>query len=327
MAEMTFLPLFLPSPHPMPRLIEFVLFPNFQLLDAAGPISAFEIAGRFVPGSYKLHIAAAEPGAVMSSSGATMHADAFARANTIDTLIVAGGDGTRPAALDARITRHVRACEEKSRRVASVCSGAYILAQAGVLDGKQATTHWSRSEDFARRFPRVQLEPDRIFIQSKNIWTSAGITAGIDLSLALIANDLGEEIARKTAQQLVVYRRRPGGQSQFSALLDIERPNGRFADLLDYIRANLATSLSVEDLASHACMSERHFARAFHEETGMTPAKAVERLRAEAARAALESGARSVQSVARDTGFGDPERMRRAFARLYGTAPSALKRI
>jgi len=323
MAEMTFIHLF--PPH-MPRLIEFLLFPNFQLLDAAGPIAAFEIAGRFGAGAYKLRIAAAAPGAIASTSGATMHADAFARADKIDTLIVAGGEGTRPAALDARIIRHVRACAERSRRVASVCSGAYILAQAGLLDGKVATTHWSRTEDFARRFPRVNLQPDRIFTQCDNIWTSAGITAGIDLSLALIADDLGEDIARKTAQQLVVYRRRPGGQSQFSALLEIERPNGRFADLLDYIRGHLSAELSVAHLASRAAMSERTFARAFHEETGMTPAKAVERLRAEAARAALESGARSVQAVARETGFGDPERMRRAFARLFGSAPSALKR-
>ncbi len=310
----------------MPRLIEFLLFPDFQLLDAAGPISTFEIGGRFQPGAYTLRIVAAEPGAIASSSGVTMHAGTFARADKIDTLIVAGGDGTRPAALDPRVIRHVRACAQKARRVASVCSGAYILAQAGLLDDKSATTHWSRTDDFARRFPRVNLQPDRIFVQCNNIWTSAGITAGIDLSLALVADDLGEDVARKVAQQLVVYRRRPGGQSQFSALLDIERPNGRFTDLLDHIRANLAAPLNVEDLAARACMSERHFARAFHEETGMTPAKAVERLRAEAARAALESGARSVQSVARDTGFGDPERMRRAFARLYGAAPSALKR-
>jgi transcriptional regulator GlxA family with amidase domain len=200
-----------------------------------------------------------------------------------------------------------------------------LLAAAGILDGKRATTHWSRTLDFARRFPKVHLEPDRIYIKDGRVWTSAGITAGIDLSLALIEEDLGEAIARRTAQQLVVYFRRPGGQSQFSALLEMERANGRFAALLDYVRSNLGKRLTVATLADQACMSSRHFSRAFHAETGTSPAKAIEHLRAEAARGALSGSGRSVQDIARAHGFGNAERMRRTFLRLFGVTPSALK--
>jgi transcriptional regulator GlxA family with amidase domain len=309
----------------MPRQVTFLIYRDFQLLDAAGPIAAFEIAERHQPGSYALRVVAAEAGSVMSSAGVSMHAGSFGRALGVDTLVVAGGDGSRTALSCPRIRRFIQLCAGKARRTSSVCSGAYLLAAAGVLDGKHATTHWSRSRDFARRFPRVHLEPDRIFIKDGSIWTSAGITAGIDLSLALIEEDLGEAIARRTAQQLVVYFRRPGGQSQFSALLEMERPNGRFAALLDFVRSNLGKPLTVGVLADQACMSSRHFSRAFHAETGMSPAKAIEQLRAEAARAALSGSGRSVQDIARAHGFGNAERMRRTFLRLFGVTPSAVK--
>jgi transcriptional regulator GlxA family with amidase domain len=221
--------------------------------------------------------------------------------------------------------KFVAACGALSRRVASVCSGAYILAATGLLDGRAATTHWTRSDDFARRFPRVKLDADRIFVKAGKFWSSAGITAGIDLSLALIAEDLGEAVARKVAQQLVVYYRRPGGQSQFSTLLELERADGRFAPLLDFVRTNLRRRLSVDELAERACMSPRNFARLFQAETGTSPARAVMRLRAETARARIESGGASVQEIARECGFGDPERMRRAFVGLFGKPPSALR--
>ena len=310
----------------MPRRIAFLIFPQFQLLDAAGPVSAFEIAGRIRPGAYELRLISATPGAIESSSGATLAAVGFGRAAAIDTLIVAGGEGTYAALECEQTRRFIRACAAQARRVTSVCSGSFLLAGAGLLEGRTATTHWSCSEKFRARFPRVRLDPDRIFVREGRLWTSAGITAGIDLSLALIGEDLGEAVARRTAQHLVVYHRRPGGQSQFSALLAMENPQGRFAVLFDYLRTHLAAALTVEQLAARACMSARHFARAFREETGVTPAKAVERLRADAARAMLESGAHSVQEVAARCGFNDPERMRRAFLRLFGTPPSALKR-
>jgi transcriptional regulator GlxA family with amidase domain len=310
----------------MTRRICFLIFPRFQLLDAAGPIAAFEAAGRICPGAYELRVVAAAGGAIASSSGVTLAAAHFGSAARIDTLVVAGGEGTRVALCCSRTLGFILRCAHQARRVTSVCSGSFLLAAAGLLDGCPATTHWSCTEEFRRLFPRVRLEPDRIFAHSGSIWTSAGITAGIDLSLALIGEDLGESVARRTAQQLVVYHRRPGGQSQFSALLEMEQAQGRFAALLDYMRSHLAAALTVERLAAQACMSTRNFARAFQRETGVTPAKAVERLRTESARAMLESGAGSIQEVARASGFNDPERMRRAFLRLYGAAPSALKR-
>jgi transcriptional regulator GlxA family with amidase domain len=311
----------------MYRRVEFLIYPGFQLLDTAGPVAAFETAERYRPGSYSLRIVAAQPGLVASSSGVCLPASPFGRANRIDTLVISGGDGTRTAATCLATRRFVLACARSTRRVATVCSGTYVLAAAGILDGKSATTHWSRSADFSRRFPKVHLDSDRIFIKDGKIWSSAGVTAGIDLALALIAEDLGEHVARQTAQQLVVYYRRPGGQSQFSALLELERADGRFAALLDYMRGNLAKRLSVTDLARYSCMSPRHFARVFLAEVGVSPAKAVERLRVETARAALESGAHSNQLIARSCGFGTSERMRRSFLRMLATSPSALKRV
>src|SRR5580704_3264637 len=208
---------------PQRRTIAFLIFPGFQILDAAGPIGAFEIAGRYGQGCYDLKVIAAEAGPVASSSGATMTAEALGA--PFDTLIVAGGDGTREASADPGLIAFVKSAQ--ARRIASVCSGAFVLAAAGLLDGRRATTHWSRTADFARRFPKVHLEPDRIFIRDGAVWTSAGISAGIDLALALVADDLGEAAAKRAAQQLVVYHRRPGGQSQLSALLEADRPGSR----------------------------------------------------------------------------------------------------
>ena len=310
----------------MSRHLGLLIFPGFQILDAAGPIGAFEIAGRYGDGAYAVETLALEGGAVRSSSGVAMAAAPADRAAAFDTLLVAGGDGTYAASHDATTLAFVRAAAAKARRVASVCSGAFVLAAAGLLDGRRATTHWSRTADFARRFPKVTLEPDRIFVRDGPVWTSAGITAGIDLALAMIADDLGEEIAGKTAQQLVVYRRRPGGQSQFSALLELERPDTRFGDLLGWARERLAEPLGVERLADRAAMSPRHFARAFAAETGVTPAKAIERLRVEAARERIEAGPEPIDRVAERVGFGDAERMRRAFLRAFGQPPQALRR-
>ena len=308
----------------MTRTIGFLVFPAFQLLDAAGPITAFEIAGRFVPGAYRLALLAREAGPVTASSGMAMYATAFADAPELDTLIISGGEGTRTPAICEDTLAFVRASAATARRTASVCSGTYVLAAAGLLDGRRATTHWRRSADFQRRYPAVRLEPDKIFVQDGSLWSSAGITAGIDLALALIGADLGEDIARKTAQELVVYHRRPGGQSQFSALLEMR--GGRFDGLLAWAREHLAQPLTVDQLAQQAAMSPRNFARLFAAETGATPAKAVERLRVEAARALLDSQPLQVEDVALETGFGDPERMRRAFVRAFGQPPQALRR-
>lgn len=307
----------------MTRRIAVVIFPGFQLLDAAGPLSAFEIAGRYRPGTYEVSILAPGGGSVASSGGARMAAAPLSD-GPFDTVIISGGDGTRSLDELQEIIRWIRRIDV--RRPASVCSGAYVLAEAGLLDGRRATTHWSRTDDFARRYPKVKLDADRIFIRDGNVWTSGGITAGIDLSLALIEDDLGAEVARRTAQQLVVHQRRPGGQSQFSALVELGGATGRFADLMDWMRSRLAEPLPVERLAAQAAMSPRNFARAFTAETGTTPAKAVERLRLEAARTAVETGRDPIDRVAEDVGFGDPERMRRAFLRAFGQPPQALRR-
>lgn len=323
----------------MTRTIDILIFPDFQLLDAAGPITAFEAAGRALPGNeasfrlspsaYRLRVVAREAGPVISSSGVQMVAAQWHKdwdAAALDTLIVAGGWGTRAASACPETLAYVRAAAGLARRVASVCSGAFVLAAAGLLDGRRATTHWARAAEFARTYPQIRVVPDRIFVRDGAVWTSAGITAGIDLALALAADDLGEEAARRAAQQLVVYHRRPGGQSQFSALLEADRPGSRFSPLLAWAGERLNERLPVERLAERAAMSPRHFARAFVAETGMTPAKAVERLRLEASRERVENGSEPIELVAAGTGFGDPERMRRAFIRAFGQPPQALRR-
>ncbi len=308
------------------RTILFVVFPDFQILDVAGPLAAFEIAARFAPGAYKLRVAALEAGLVPSSSGVSLPAETLKGVRGVDTLIVSGGEGARAAIADGRLVKALRALEPKVRRMSSVCSGSFLLAAAGLLDGREATTHWRGARRLQKLFPNVNVAPDRIWVRDGKYWTSAGITAGIDLALAMIADDLGPDIARETARQLVVYAQRPGGQTQHSRLLDLDRPGGRFADLHVWMRERLDEDLRVERLAAQAAMSPRTFCRLYAAETGVTPAKAVERMRIEAARAMLESGARSMGEVACKTGFGDEERMRRAFIRLFGAPPSALRR-
>lgn len=309
----------------MSRRIAVLIFPGFQLLDAAGPITVFEAASRLSGAPYEIRVIARDAGPVASSSGVQMIAEPLPE-GPLDTLLVAGGWGTREASACAETLAFIRAATKRARRVASVCSGAFVLAAAGLLDGRRATTHWARAAELARAYPKVEVEPDRIFIRDGTIWTSAGITAGIDLALALVAEDHGEAIAKRAAQHLVVYYRRPGGQSQFSALLEAERPDSRFSPLLAWARERLDERLSVERLAERAAMSPRHFARSFAAETGMTPAKAVERLRLEAARERVEASVEPIEIVAAQTGFRDPERMRRAFIRAFGQPPQALRR-
>ncbi|KER66005.1 AraC family transcriptional regulator [Burkholderia cepacia] len=309
----------------MTHRVAMLVYPGFQLLDAAGPVAAFEMADYARTPYYAVRIVAAQPGLVRSSSGVSWHAEPLPEAADLDTLLVAGGDGVDAAMADDATCAFVRRCAARGIRVASVCSGSLLLAAAGVLDGRLATTHWGCGERFAQAFPQVRLALDRIYVNDGPFWTSAGITAGIDLTLALIGEDRGERLARAVAKRLVVYYRRPGGQSQFSALIELDSAQGRFQPLLDYIRRNLGARLRVSDLAEQACMSPRQFARAFQTETGLTPAKAVEKLRVEAARAALESGAASLQRVANECGFGDTENMRRSFQRWLGIAPSALR--
>ena len=307
-------------------MIAVLIFPDFQLLDAAGPISVFEIAARYAQKAPAIRVLAAKAGPVRSSSGAEMLARDLTSATAITTLIVAGGEGIATAARCETTLAFVRRLAKRGVRVASVCSGAYVLAEAGLLDGRRATTHWGRTRDFIVRYPKVKLEPDQIFTRDGNVWTSAGITAGIDLALAMVTEDHGEEVAQNTARQLVLYHRRSGGQSQFSSLLELKAPNGRFGALLSWAREHLDAPLTVEDLAERAGMSSRHFARAFAAETGATPSKAIERLRIEVARERVQASGEAIEHVAQSTGFGDPERMRRAFIRAFGQPPQSLRR-
>ena len=307
-------------------MIGVLIFPDFQLLDAAGPISVFEIAARFAGTPPSIKVLAATPGPVRSSSGVELLARGLRPIGAISTLIVAGGEGVDAAAKCDRTLSFVRAIAKRGVRVASVCSGAFMLAEAGLLDGRRATTHWGRTRHFLSAHPRVKWEPDQIFVRDGNIWSSAGITAGIDLALAMAAEDFGDEIAQKTARQLVLYHRRSGGQSQFSSLLELKAPSGRFGPLLTWAREHLDAPLTVEDLAEQAGMSSRHFARAFIAETGTTPSKAVERLRIEVARQRVQSSSEAIERVAQSTGFRDPERMRRAFIRAFGQPPQSLRR-
>jgi transcriptional regulator GlxA family with amidase domain len=307
----------------MSLAIAIIIHPGFQLLDAAGPTAAFEIAERFRPGSYDVTLMAPDGEQVQSSSGIRLSADPL-REGPFDTVIVSGGEIDRSIAASEEIVAWLK--RSKARRTASVCSGAFLLAEAGLLDGRSATTHWASTDHFGRCYPTVKLDAERIYIRDGDVWTSAGISAGIDLALALIEDDLGSEIARRTAQQLVVHQRRPGGQSQFSALVELGGRTGRFASLIDWIRAHLAEPLTVERLADHSAMSPRHFARAFAQETGTTPAKAVERLRLETARTAVETSHAPLDRIALAAGFGDTGRMRRAFLRGLGQPPQALRR-
>ncbi len=310
------------------RDIAFMVFPGFQILDLSGPLAAFEVAGGIAGDEpYRSHVVSQSGGPIISSCGLEI-ATRTIRPGAYDTFVVVGGAPlTSPSDMNSLLHRRVRDSVGGTRRVASVCTGAFILAGAGLLDGRHATTHWKYATLLQRLYPRVRVEGDRIFTKDGGIWTAAGISAGIDLALAMVEEDLGAEVSRATAQILVVYHRRPGGQSQFSAMLDMEPESDRIRDVLTYIREHLIEPLSIEDLAEVACLSPRQFGRVFLAQTGETPAKAVERLRAEAARPRVERGAEPIEAIARDVGFAGPERMRRAFLRVFGHPPQSIRRM
>ncbi len=307
----------------MRREIAIVVFPGFQLLDAAGPVAVFEMAERFRPGSYSISVLAPEGGVIRSSSGVCLAAEPMA-SKQYDTVIVSGGNLAQVEEHQAGIVAWL-GCDAW-RRAAGVCSGAFFLAEAGLLNERRATTHWGAADRFRLRYPKVKLDADRMFIRDGNLWTSAGISAGIDLALALVEDDLGPGIARRTAQQLVVHQRRHGGQSQYSSLVDQGGKTGRFGELIHWMRTRLAEPMTIERLAERAAMSPRHFTRAFTAEIGATPAKVVEGLRLEAARVAVETSHVHLDHIAASTGFGDSSRMRRAFVRALGMSPQSLRR-
>lgn len=303
--------------------IGFVVFPNFQVMGFAA-ITVFEIAN-LVAGDtiYSVSLLSEHGGLIRTSAGFSVETEAIGK-KVFDTVIVGAGTQIEPST--SALLDFVRRSMRKSRRVAAPCTGAFILAEAGVLDGRRATTHWAFARELQHRFPRLKVEEDRIFIIDGPVWTSAGMTASIDLALAMVEKDLGPEVARTVARKLVVYHRRAGGQSQFSALLELEPKSDRIQKVLDFAKRNLRSALSVEDLAQVASLSPRQFSRAFREETGQSPAKAVENLRVEAARLLMEQGRLSMDMIADETGFADRERMRRAFLRAFGQPPQAVRR-
>jgi len=310
------------------RDIAFVVFPGFQIQDLSGPLSAFEIAGNVTARSaYRCEVVSLTGGEIVSSAGLGVFTQKITQ-KPFDTIIVVGGAvSAHPDELDPVADHLALASVSGSRRIASVCTGAFILASAGLLDGKRATTHWRHTSHLRHQYPKVRVEGDCIFTKDGAIWTSAGVTAGIDLALAMIEEDLGNSVSHATAQMLVVYHRRPGGQSQFSALADMEPESDRIRDVLTYIREHLTEPLSTEQLSAIACLSPRQFGRTFLAETGETPAKAVERLRVEVARHRVESGTEPIEIIARAVGFSDPERMRRAFIRVTGHPPQSIRRM
>lgn len=307
----------------MTRRIGIAVFPGFQMLDlAVGTV--FELANDAgaMP-VYEIEIVSESGGLVSGSFGAAVDSRTFG-APEFDTLFVCGSSvtlETPPGLADL-----VRQAAGRSRRVAAICTGAFIVAEAGLLDGRRATTHWAKARELQRRFPAVRVEEDRIFIEDRGVWTSAGMTACIDLALGIVEADLGAEIARRIAKRLVVYHLRAGGQSQYSAMLDMRPSSDRIQRALVFARENLRLDLPVERLAEAASLSPRQFSRAFRAETGQSPAKAIEALRVEAARQLIEAGRRSNDEIARETGFSDPDRMRRAFLRSYGQPPQAVRR-
>jgi transcriptional regulator GlxA family with amidase domain len=300
-----------------------MLFPGFQIVDMA-VVAVFESANDMPGGPYyEMTMLSEHGGPVRSSSGVTVMTERFG-APGFDTIMVAGSSDFVPPM--PQFIAFLREASTASRRTASICAGAFQLAEAGLLEGRRVTTHWAMARELQRRFPKTRVEEDRIFIEDDHVWSSAGMTACIDLSLALVEADFGLPLARSVARKMVVYHRRSGGQSQFSALLELEPKSDRIQTALTYAKRNLRKALSVDELADAANLSRRQFTRSFRLETGQSPAKAVETLRVEAARTMIEEGNHAIDVVAREVGFDDPERMRRAFIRAYGVPPQAVKR-
>lgn len=303
--------------------VGLIVYPNFQALGLAAA-TVFEYANLLNDEKvYEFHVVSEEGGPVMTSQSFSVNTGRL-RDRSYDTLVVAGDNECRlppDSLLD-----YIRNAPDNARRVAAVCTGAFVLAAAGLLDGKHATTHWYHARAFGKAYPNVILDEDRIFVVDGQIWTSAGMTAGIDLALAIVEKDLGLETARAVARKLVVYQRRGGGQSQFSALLELDAKSDRVQKALTYAKENLGSDLSVESLAEAARLSPRQFSRVFREETGQSPAKAVERLRVETARLMMETSRHPIEIIARETGFGDRDRMRQAFLRAFGQSPQAIQR-
>ncbi|MFR9787811.1 GlxA family transcriptional regulator [Streptomyces sp. MB22_4] len=308
------------------RTLLFVVFDGVQSLDVTGPLEVFSGAERHAPGTYRIRTASLDGGPVRTTSGLTLVPDeALTAAEEPHTLLVPGGEGTRDP--DPRLVGWLRAHGPRPARLVSVCTGAFLLAAAGLLDGRRATTHWAYCDRLARERPAVRVEPEPIYVRDGRVATSAGVTAGIDLALALVEEDLDRDVALSLARHLVVFLRRPGNQAQFSAQLAAQTAlREPLRDVQRWITEHPDTDLGVEALAARAALSPRHFARAFRAETGMTPGRYVDRVRLEHARRLLEDTPGGIEEISRASGYGTPEAMRRAFRKAFGTAPAEYRR-
>ncbi|MCX4830696.1 GlxA family transcriptional regulator [Streptomyces sp. NBC_01016] len=305
-----------------PRTVLVLLFDHVQSLDVTGPVEVFSGAGD----AYRVRTASADGAPVRTSSGLTLTPDhTLADAPAADTLLVPGGNGTR--APDPRVVDWLRERAPLTRRTVSVCTGAFLLARAGLLDGRRATTHWAFCDTLARQYPEVTVDPDPVYVRDGRVSTSAGVTAGIDLALALVEEDHGREVALRIARALVVFLRRPGNQAQFSTQLAAQTATKEpLGEVQRWIAEHPGADLCVEALAARARLSPRHFARAFRTETGLTPGRYVERVRVEHARRLLEDTKGGVEEISRSSGYGTPEAMRRAFLKTLGTSPAEYRR-
>jgi transcriptional regulator GlxA family with amidase domain len=318
-----------------PRQIAILVYPGVQSLDFTGPLEVFAGAQRLIEQTgrsergYEITLVSVDGNPLETSSGLTVtpHASLARAPVAIDTLVVAGGYGRRKAAANREVLEWIAATSATARRTASVCTGAFLLAAAGVLDGRRATTHWASAAELAARYPAVDVDPEPIFTRDGSIWTSAGVTAGMDLALALVEEDLYRDAALTIARHLVLFLRRPGNQAQFSATLSAQEPAREpLREVQNFVVEHPAGDLSVEALADRAHMSPRNFARAFRAEAGVTPARYVEQVRLEAARRGLEDTAEPIASVARACGFGTAETMRRTFLRALDVGPAEYRR-
>ncbi len=303
--------------------IGILVFPGFQIMSLA-IASAFEMANLGLQKeAYRLKLVSEQGGLICSSIGFEVATEAMEQ-HQFDTLFVGAGTGidqvTEPVCL------YLQSAMTWVRRLAAPCTGAFVLAQAGILDGRKATTHWFYAQKLQQNYPAVKVEQDKIYLSDGPVWTSAGMTAAIDLAIALIEADHGVELARSVARKLVVYHQRAGGQSQFSTLIDLQPRSDRIQKALNFARQNLKSELSVESLAEAAHLSPRQFSRIFTAETGVPPAKAIEKLRVEMARLMMEESNHPLDVIAIETGFGDRDRMRRSFMRILGQVPQAMRR-
>ncbi len=311
----------------MKRSVTFIVYPRFELLDLSGPVSAFNLANERHGAPYSLVVASEHGGPVVDRAGISIETTPLSEVEGEDTVVAVGGPTAHLNLSGTPLIDQLCRAGTQARRVASVCTGAFLLGAAGFLDERHATTHWRYADLLTTLYPKIRVDADKIYVRDDNVWTSAGMSAGIDLALALIEDDFDPRLAKDVATDLVVYYQRPGGQSQFSSMLKMDPEIGRIKDALTYAQEHLREPLSVERLAEVACLSPRQFSRVFSNKTGQSPGRAIERLRLEIALPKIKDKEVPLEVIARDVGFGDLEKMRRSCKNILGQTPQELRRL